>query len=107
MRWQDNEAIHQDILERKILLQDDIDEDVIQAADARWRELANQAAQKQGAPAPAGPEQAPAGPQAMGGASPFAPSPEMMPTPTTLPGIAAEPAIAQGAANMFEAFAPQ
>lgn len=110
MRWQDNEAIHQDILERKILLQDDIDEDVIQAADARWRELANQAAQKQGAPPPApgsSPEQAPAGPQAMGGASPFAPSPEMMPTPTSLPGIAAEPAIAQGAANMFEAFAPQ
>jgi hypothetical protein len=105
MRWQDNEAIHQDVLERKILLQDDIDEDVIQAADARWRELATQAAQKQGAPAPQAP--APAGPQAMGGENPFAPSPAQMPTATTLPGIAVEPAIAQGAANTFEAFAPQ
>lgn len=107
MRWQDNEAIHQDVLERKILLQDDIDEDVIQAADARWRELATQAAQKQGGPAPAPPAETPAGPQAMGGENPFAPSPAAMPTPTSLPGIAAEPAIAQGAANTFEAFAPQ
>ena len=104
MRWQDNEAIHQDVLERKILLQDDIDDDVIQAADARWRELATQAAQKQGGPPPAA---APAGPQATGGENPFAPSPATVPTATTLPGIAVEPAIAQGAANTFEAFAPQ
>jgi hypothetical protein len=109
MRWQDNESIHQDVLERKILLQDDIDEDVIQVADGRWRELANQAATKQGGGAQAPtPEQAgPAGPQAMGGESPFAPSPGMAPTQALLPGIAVEPANAQGAANMFEAFAPQ
>jgi hypothetical protein len=109
MRWQDNESIHQDVLERKILLQDDIDEDVIQVADGRWRELANQAATKQGGGAQAPtPEQAgPAGPQATGGESPFAPSPGMAPTQALLPGIAVEPAQAQGAANMFEAFAPQ
>jgi hypothetical protein len=105
MRWQDNEAIHQDVLERKILLQDDIDVMVMQAADARWRELATQAAQKQGQMAPM--PEAPAGPQAMGGESPFAPSPTEMPTASSLPGIAAQPAIAQGATNTFEAFAPQ
>jgi len=48
MRWQDNEAIHQDVLDREILLQDDLDETIIQAASQRWIELANQAAQKSG-----------------------------------------------------------
>lgn len=46
MRWQDNEAIHQDVLEREILLQDDLDPMVIQMAQMRWEELANQAAMK-------------------------------------------------------------
>jgi hypothetical protein len=48
MRWQDNEAIHQDVLEREILLQDDLAPEVIEAANQRWLELANQAMQKQG-----------------------------------------------------------
>lgn len=48
MRWQDNEAIHQDVLEREILLQDDLPEEVIMQADERWKALADQAAQKQG-----------------------------------------------------------
>ena len=60
MRWQDNEAIHQDVLERDILLQDDLPLEVIALANQRWTELANQAMQKQGgAPAaPAGGEPA-------------------------------------------------
>jgi hypothetical protein len=40
MRWQDNEAIHQDVLDREILLQDDLDPNVIAAASQRWIELA-------------------------------------------------------------------
>lgn len=52
LRWQDNEAIHQDVLEREILLQDDLSDSVIDAAQERWVELANQAAQKQGAMVP-------------------------------------------------------
>jgi hypothetical protein len=48
MRWQDNEAIHQDVLEREILLQDDLSPEVIAAAQQRWTQLAQQAQQKQG-----------------------------------------------------------
>ena len=56
MRWQDNEAIHQDVLEREILLQDDLDPIVIQIANQRWIELANQSMQKQGGMTPGGPQ---------------------------------------------------
>lgn len=104
MRWQDNEAIHQDILERKVLLQDDVDEDVIQAANARWMELAQQAAMKQGGGMPQ-PTQ-PVGPGANAGSSPFAPSPATQPTASSLPGIAAQPATQQGTA-VFESMTPQ
>jgi hypothetical protein len=63
MRWQDNEAIHQDVLEREILLQDDLSPEIIQAAQERWMALANQATQKQGGMPPQGgaPAPAPAG----------------------------------------------
>jgi hypothetical protein len=47
VRWQDNEAIHQDVLERDILLQDDLPPEVIAMAEQRWMELANQANEKQ------------------------------------------------------------
>jgi hypothetical protein len=67
VRWQDNEAIHQDVLERELLLQDDVEPSVIAAAQERWVALANQAQQKQGGgppqqggPAGAGPERGPA-----------------------------------------------
>jgi len=48
MRWTDDEAIHQDVLQREILLQDDLDQDIIDAAQERWDALASQAATKQG-----------------------------------------------------------
>jgi hypothetical protein len=68
MRWQDNEAIHQDVLEREILLQDDLSPEVIAAAQQRWTQLAQQAQQKQGgmpmAPTPAGAGPAQGGPSA-------------------------------------------
>jgi hypothetical protein len=76
MRWQDNEAIHQDVLERDILLQDDLAPEVIAAANQRWMELANQAMQKsggmQGAPTGAPPQE--------GGAMPGASVPQLPPT---------------------------
>lgn len=52
MRWQDNEAIHQDVIEREILLQDDMNANVIAAANQRWTALANQAKQKAPQPPP-------------------------------------------------------
>jgi hypothetical protein len=66
MRWQDNEAIHQDVLERDIILQDDIPQEVIAAAQERWMMLAQQAQQKmvqQQGPMPGAPGGAPDGGQ--------------------------------------------
>ena len=63
MRWVDNESIHQDVLEREILLQDDLPEQVVEAAMERWNALATQAAQKQGGTMggmPGGPSEPPA-----------------------------------------------
>lgn len=99
MRWQDNESIHQDILERKILLQDDVEQDVIDAANARWMELAQQAAMKQGA----APPPAPNGASGASGGSPFAPSPSVAPTASSLPGIAAQPLTTQQDVMMQDA----
>ncbi len=52
IRWTDNEAIHQDVLERVILLQDDLSPEIVAAADARWKALALQAQMKAGTVAP-------------------------------------------------------
>jgi hypothetical protein len=71
MRWQDNEAIHQDVLEREILLQDDLDPQIIAAAQERWTALAGQAAQKQGAMAPPMGGAPPAGPGQSAGVPSF------------------------------------
>lgn len=83
IRWQDNEAIHQDVLEREILLQDDLPPEVIEQAKQRWIALANQAAQKQGAPPPqsGGPSAGPAG----GAASVPAIPPGQLPLAATNP----------------------
>ena len=91
MRWQDNEAIHQDVLEREILLQDDLDPQVIQTAQKRWVDLANQAAQKQGAMVPpeAIQQGAPGAPEVPQGAQASVPGlpPSAMPLPTGNPPI--------------------
>lgn len=115
MRWQDNEAIHQDVLEREILLQDDLAPEVIAAAQERWTALANQAMQKQGG-MPGGPAPAPAG-GPMGGAPPMSggspmpggssfPAPQL-PIATNNPPIGAAPmmfdAMASGDAGLAEA----
>lgn len=46
IRWTDNESIHQDVLEREILTQDDLDPQIVGVASARWSALAAQAQQK-------------------------------------------------------------
>ena len=101
MRWQDNEAIHQDVLEREILLQDDLSPEVIAAANERWTALANQAMQKQGG-MPGGPVPAPAGgpmggPFPMIGGSPMpggtsSPAPQL-PVASSNPPIGSAPAM--------------
>lgn len=95
MRWQDNEAIHQDVLERDILLQDDLEQDIIDAADARWKQLAGQAQQKSTGQAPP-PNGGGSPPAPSGGPSPFTPPPSAQPLATSLPSIAAAP-VAGGA----------
>jgi len=90
MRWTDNEAIHQDILEREILTQDDLDPSVIQAAIQRWNALANQAGAKQGKAPPS-----PGAPGGPGGASPSGPAAASVPAmpPGQLPLAAGNPPI--------------
>jgi hypothetical protein len=86
MRWQDNESIHQDVLERTILLQDDLPPEVIAQANERWVALAGQAAQKQGGAPPAAPGASPPAGGPMGGAS----VPSQMP-PMSMPLAANNP----------------
>lgn len=106
LRWQDNEAIHQDVLEREIILQDDIEPQIVAVAQARWKLCADQAAQKQGGggpPASPGPQAAaPKGPP-----SPFTPSPVTQPLGNTNPSIPVAPVSDQTrAAGAFEAIHP-
>ncbi len=93
LRWQDNEAIHQDVLEREILLQDDLDPMVIAAAQERWTALANQAMQKQGGGAPPMAGNPPAGPSA---ASVPPLPPGQLPLAAGNPPIGVAPMLQQG-----------
>jgi len=94
MRWQDNEAIHQDVLEREILLQDDLDPQIITIAQERWTSLANQAMQKQGGGAPPAPPVGgpPAGP---GAASVPSLPPGQLPLASGNPPIGVAPMLQQ------------
>lgn len=110
LRWQDNEAIHQDVLEREILLQDDLAPEVIAAAQERWTALANQAQQKQGGMAPpggpgAGPGAgAPGGPPLGPGAAsvPSLPA-QQLPLAGANPPIGVAPMLQQGMGAVPEA----
>ena len=93
LRWQDNEAIHQDVLEREILLQDDLDPQIIAAAQERWTALANQAMQKQGGGAPPMAGNHPAGPSA---ASVPPLPPGQLPLAAGNPPIGVAPMLQQG-----------
>ena len=54
--WQDNEAIHQDVLERELILPDDTPPQIREAALQRWQQLAQQAQQKMQPPPPPPPK---------------------------------------------------
>lgn len=112
MRWQDNEAIHQDVLEREIILRDDLSPDVVAAAQQRWSDLAFQASQKQmGAmpPASAPPMGQPAGPGTSESIIPPT-GPQQQPLPQANPSIGAAPlgapTVEQGAAGLADALSP-
>ena len=100
LRWQDNEAIHQDVLEREILLQDDLTQEIIAVAQERWMALSQQAMSKTGGGAPpSGPGGPPnAGPDAGGGGIPSAPSPQAQPLAQANPSVGMTPP-PQGAGN--------
>lgn len=99
MRWQDNESIHQDVLEREILLQDDLAPEVIAVANERWIALANQAMQKAGAV----PQGAPGAPQA-GPAAASVPAlpPSLMPLAPNNPPIGVTNLVQSGMTGMSE-----
>lgn len=105
MRWQDNEAIHQDVLERDILLQDDLDPTIIANANARWMELANQATQKQGGPMPGAPTGGAGEGQGSAGATASVPalSPSQMPLGSSNPPIGVAPTMMQSLAGTPDA----
>jgi hypothetical protein len=104
IRWQDNEAIHQDVLEREILLQDDLSPEIIAIAQQRWVALANQAAQKQGGMMPsAGPSGMPGGGQPARGpeaASVPAIPPNQLPLAASNPPIGVAPLLQQQLAGI-------
>jgi hypothetical protein len=111
MRWQDNESIHQDVLEREILLQDDLSPEVIAAAQDRWMQLANQAMQKQGGmpqEAAPQPEMAPMGGSPTGGSPPEGgssfPAPQL-PLASGNPPIGAAPSMLDAMASGDAGFA--
>jgi hypothetical protein len=97
IRWQDNEAIHQDVLEREIILNDTLPEPIIQLASQRWIELANQASMKAGlmappAPTPASGQQSGSGATGVGpGQTPSGLPPDQQPTLGSNPAVSAAP----------------
>ena len=100
IRWSDNEAIHQDVLEREILLHDDLDPAIIDQASKRWKLLAAQAGLKGGAAmggAAAGPG-GPGGPPPGGppGAGPAGPGSPMGPVGAPPPGPTPPPPVPAG-----------
>lgn len=110
MLWQDNEAIHQDVLERELILPDDLpfQDSVRQAALQRWQMLAQQSQMKMGGMPPGAP---PANGQAPGGGEPPKLDPREQPFQGTSPGVAAGTAAQMGGndsvAASFEGALPQ
>ena len=107
MLWQDDEAIHQDVLEREIILSEGTDPQMIQVAQQRWADLAQQQQQKMGGMPQQGvaPGQTPPSDGAPAGS---ALPPQIAPT-TAMPGspLPAQPLLQNQtaeslAANLFE-----
>lgn len=91
IRWQDSESIHQDALEREIILQDDQPPEVIMAAEQRWMLLAQQAQMKMGVTAPMPGPGGPPGPDGQ---------PAQM-SPGQQPMLGSSPPIAAGAMSVI------
>lgn len=96
IRWQDDESIHQDVLQRDLILPDDIDPMIRQAANMRWMMLAQQGAMKMSMLAPPPPAPGDGGPG--GSSSPKGTGnkgakqdPRTQPTSTNNPSVAARP----------------
>lgn len=108
MLWQDDEAIHQDVLERELILASGIPDDQLAMAQQRWDELAQQQAQKMGG-MPAAPGASAPTDVGEGMALPAQTAPTVAMPGSPLP---AEPMLQQQttqsqAASLFEATAPQ
>lgn len=108
MLWQDDEAIHQDVLEREIILSEGTDQQMVAMAQQRWSELAQQQQMKMGG-VPQQPMMGPP-PQPQGGGVPagLALPPQTAPT-SVMPGspLPAAPLLQNQtaeslAANLFE-----
>lgn len=105
IRWQDNEAIHQDVLEREILLQDDLPPQVLAQANERWIALANQAVQKQQGPIPTAPTGVGGGSPGQVGATASVPTipPGQLPLASGNPPIGVAPLVQQTLAGSPDA----
>jgi hypothetical protein len=110
MLWQDDEAIHQDVLERELILSAGTPPDQLMMAQQRWEELSQQQMMKMGGMPPGGAAPGGGGDEVMAGESM---SPYSQPT-VALPGnpLPAEPMLQNQttqtlAANLFEQSAPQ
>jgi hypothetical protein len=110
MLWQDDEAIHQDVLERELILSAGTPDDQMQMAQQRWAELAQQQMMKMGGMPPAAPGgAAPGGEVGQGEAiSPFtAPSGALPGNPLPSEPLLENQTTQSLAANLFEQSAPQ
>ena len=112
--WVDDEAIHQDVLQRELILPDDTDPTIRQAAIMRWNMLAQQAMMKMAGMPPQLSGQGSVAPGGGGGGGKGSQlSPNEQPFLATNPAIASAPAqeLTQteqgGAARRFEAGAAQ
>ena len=112
MKWWDDEAIHQDVILRELVLPDNTDPQVGQLAEQRMAELANQAGMKQGIlsgagatnGAPQAPEAGPQGLELPPGEQPFQGSnPPIAATTATNFGQVSD---ADAAARQFDASQP-
>lgn len=91
MLWVDDEAIHQDIIQREIIMPDDLDPMIRQAGIMRWNMLAQQAMMKLGGMPPALGGAPPAA-GAPGGGKGSSLSPQEQPFLATNPSVASAPA---------------
>lgn len=108
MLWQDDEAIHQDVLEREIILASGIADDQLMMAQQRWDELSQQQAMKMGGmPAAPGASAPPDVGDGMSLPAQTAPTVAMPGSPLPAEPLLQQQTTQSQAASLFEATAPQ